>query len=213
MTILSFNTASKQVQSDEITSVTFKEMMCKVIILFEDGDRVECTPNHLFLTVSGEWKRYEYRKGEVMLRVGDELVSFDGKTQKIKRIEYRDIERQDYYHLCAKNNHNFIVDGGVIAHNMQIDIEHENNDIVRINGDTTMQILALKQAVANQSKIPLKHIKLMYAGKVLDDDKKQLSDYETNFGSGAPTLQVKILNPEQIFGAKDNFALAVQGEY
>jgi hypothetical protein len=49
----------------------------------------------------------------------------------------------------------------------------------------------------------------MYAGKVLEDDTKQLSDYENDFGSGEPQLQLRILNPEQLFGGKDNFILSV----
>jgi hypothetical protein len=36
-------------------------------------------------------------------------------------------------------------------------------------------------------------------GKSLDEDKKHLSDYELNFGSGEPNLYLKIKDAQQLF--------------
>lgn len=38
--------------------------------------------------------------------------------------------------------------------------------------------------ISEVNKIPVKNMQILYAGKILLDDNKQLSDYEENFGSG-----------------------------
>jgi intein/homing endonuclease len=143
MKITSYNEATKQFEQDEVTKVVTNEVRCEITITLENGERVRCTPNHLFLTVGGKWKRHEYRDGEERLRVGDELVGVDGQPQRIRQVEYRDIAAEKFFHICVKGNHNFVVGGGVIAHNMQIYVKYKNLIIFRF--DISNNIKRMKQ--------------------------------------------------------------------
>jgi hypothetical protein len=63
MKITSSNEGTKQFEEDKVTKVVTNEVRCKITIFLENGERIQCTPNHLFLTVDGKWKRHEYRDG------------------------------------------------------------------------------------------------------------------------------------------------------
>lgn len=56
--IISYNEQSKQFEEDEVTKVVTSTVRCQIVITFESGSQVRCTPNHLFLTHSGQWKRH-----------------------------------------------------------------------------------------------------------------------------------------------------------
>jgi intein/homing endonuclease len=55
-------------------------------IELEDGAVVRCTPNHLFMTAEGEWRRFEYREGETSLKIGDCLRTASKRSVRISKF-------------------------------------------------------------------------------------------------------------------------------
>ncbi len=119
MEILSFNTTTNTFEKDSVTNVHSTTVETEAVIELTNGDTLRCTPNHTFLTTDGQWRRPEYREGEVRLQEGDELLHFSGKTVRVKSISMGSILPEEFYHICTLKNHNFVA-GGLIAHNMYI---------------------------------------------------------------------------------------------
>lgn len=90
---------------------------------FEDGYSVRCTPDHKFL---GSFRAtnpltydlvvcYKWGPAE-KLESGDEIVSYNGITKKIKSVAKLD-EKEDVYCMEVEDTHCFALANGVIAHN------------------------------------------------------------------------------------------------
>lgn len=64
-----------------------------------------------------------------MLKKGDILRHYSEKEERIKAITIKSIAVPvQFYHICTKKNHNFVAEG-VIAHNMEIEIQIKNREV------------------------------------------------------------------------------------
>lgn len=118
-------------------------------LTFDNGECVECTPNHRFLLRNGV-----YIEAKDMLP-GYLLMSLY-KQHKIKAIEYLD-KKADVYDIEVADNHNFALACGVFVHNCKdiadatcgaiynaskhaeefaYDYGEQLEDVLRINGDS-----------------------------------------------------------------------------
>lgn len=72
--------AKEELEEDEVTNVHSTLVEEVLTIHLAGGSAIQCTPNHLFLTSKGEWRRYELREGcNDRLKIGDLLKTTKGK--------------------------------------------------------------------------------------------------------------------------------------
>lgn len=80
------------------------------VVTLDNGEVIKCTPDHLFLTRSGEYKRADN------LQENESLMSSDNKNHKVKSIEIIDADEW-VYDLEVDAYHNFALSSGVFVHN------------------------------------------------------------------------------------------------
>ena len=111
--------------------ITHAWQRCKkelISLRFEKGSPIECTPDHLFLMTSGEWRRAKNIKiGETIMCNGKNAIlryleTGYGKLKSKKIIPSVDDNEFWVYDLEVEEDHNFIVCDpkskvGLVAHN------------------------------------------------------------------------------------------------
>lgn len=80
------------------------------VVTLDNGEVIKCTPDHLFLTRSGEYKRADN------LQENESLMPSDNKNYKVKSIEIIDADEW-VYDLEVDAYHNFALSSGVFVHN------------------------------------------------------------------------------------------------
>lgn len=83
-----------------------------VVVEFEDGSEVTCTPDHRFLLESGVYKAAEYLTDEDMVRKN---TTYPGVPRKVRKITVD--EPVPVYDLTSPKYHNFTLANGVVVHN------------------------------------------------------------------------------------------------
>jgi len=113
--ILSYNTTTGEQYTAE--AFVFKSGIGEVyIVQFDDYSRMYCTKDHPFYTIesiNGYCGVSEKKDG---IKIGDKLVDSNGKTKTIVSME--SLGMLPVYDLTTNDdNHNFILENGVVAHN------------------------------------------------------------------------------------------------
>lgn len=67
---------------------------------------------------------------------------------RIEKMEMENIEPSKFYHLCVKNNHNFIANG-IIAHNMLIFVKTLTGKTIEVNVSPSDTILLVKDKITD----------------------------------------------------------------
>ena len=98
---------------DKITNVFTTGVKKIYSILLDNGNTVECTSNHQFLSVYGDWISIDDK-----LAPGSALISSCGDSRRAIIVERID-ELGDslVYDITTENFHNFSIEAGIIAHN------------------------------------------------------------------------------------------------
>lgn len=83
-------------------------------------------------------------------------------------------EREEFYHVSMARNHNWVV-GGVVAHNMFINIKLPDGGKEKVQASPTSSIEAIKEEIEMSTYVALHHQRIFFAGRELRDD-QSLSD-------------------------------------
>ena len=111
--VYTYNFETKSIEVDEVEKWRLTNGaadICK--ITFENGNYIECTPQHAFYTDT-DWKCYEPNEHTVIkdaLNIGDNVLEVNGNYTAISSIEKYD-KPQPVYNLKLKNGNSFFVTG------------------------------------------------------------------------------------------------------
>lgn len=111
--VLSFNTSTKAWEPDKILDVFFSGYKDTYRITLDNGEHIDCTKDHKFLTRHNKWVSIDNG-----LEVGTSMLSHLKEYNRyvsIKIIEY--LGKQNVYDITTEKNHNFALKSGIIAHN------------------------------------------------------------------------------------------------
>ena len=85
-----------------------------VEVVFQDGSRVRCTPDHPFLTVNGDKLEWVNARD---LQQGTRCKCYIEGVVQIVDAVYEQLFKEDVYDLTVDTVHNFALANGVIVHN------------------------------------------------------------------------------------------------
>ncbi|KAL4503992.1 hypothetical protein ABPG72_022622 [Tetrahymena utriculariae] len=191
--VKSYNIVSEAFDENIVTSIIKHEadQLCKINF----GDQyVVCTVNHRFYDPeSKQWKSVCPNPGSnfSFLKKNDHLFSEKGEKLQITEIKTFTTEQPVFiYHIQVENNHNFFANG-VLAHNMQINIQLQNGEKFKLDVQPEDKIVDIKQMIFQKTKIQVKDQILNFTGNELVDD-STLSDYSITESTEEQTLHVQI---------------------
>lgn len=109
--VLSWNTQNKQWEPDKIIDAFSTGIKDIYEITLDNGEKIRCTSNHRFLSSDNKWVSIDNGLVE-----GLSMMPLQQKTSR-KIIFVKHIGKEEVFDLTTKNNHNFTLKSGIIAHN------------------------------------------------------------------------------------------------
>ncbi|EAR92422.2 polyubiquitin (macronuclear) [Tetrahymena thermophila SB210] len=191
------------VKSYRITDQTFQQnvvtrfvkhdidQLCKITF---GNQHVVCTVNHRFYDPESKlWKSVCPSPGSDIsfLKKYDYLLSEEGEKLQITEIKIFTTKNPVFiYHIQVENNHNFFANG-VLAHNMQINIQRQQGSLIKLNVEPSYKIMDIKVMIFKETGIQLIDQILKFAGNELIDQ-MTLSDYQICEGTEEQTLHLEL---------------------
>jgi len=115
--VYSLDEGTKNIVPGEIEWAGFTRMNTQTIkVWLDNGEYIQCTPDHLFMTRDGEWKEAQTLVENESLMPYEWGEKYAYKNHKVVKIELVD-ELIDTCDLTIKEYHNFGTNAGVIIHN------------------------------------------------------------------------------------------------
>lgn len=108
--VLSYNEVTRNVEYKRVNK-TYEKCSDHLVHLEFDNTSLDCTKNHLLYTINKTWVAVEN------LKVGDTLYIPQAKNFVILRSVDTYYVKSKVYDLEVNDNHNYILDGGILAHN------------------------------------------------------------------------------------------------
>ena len=113
--VLSYNTTNNTWEPDKIIDVFYSGYKDVYEIKLDNGEKIQCTSNHRFLTQKNKWVSIDNGlvSGLSMMSYNPKL--FAKQSHKAKSIKY--VGKKDVYDITTERNHNFALKAGIVAHN------------------------------------------------------------------------------------------------
>ncbi len=142
--ILSYSEKNKDFEMKKLTYAWKKELYGNYVKI---NNTIKCSDKHLFLKKNGIWIEAQN------LEIGDILISLKGEYIITDLVFY--IEKNTVYDIEVEENHNFILEEGVVAHNCHhISSKTHSEALFKIGGiKKILAISATPERLDNSDKI------------------------------------------------------------
>ena len=110
--VLSYNTANNAWEPDKIVDVFYSGYKDVYEIELDNGEKIQCTSNHRFLTRKNKWVSID---NGLVPGLSMMPITNDSKAATVKSIKY--VGKKDVYDITTERNHNFALKAGIVAHN------------------------------------------------------------------------------------------------
>jgi hypothetical protein len=96
----------------------------KLQLEFTDGSIVKCTENHLFYTITDEWKEAKD------LTEDDAILNYHDSIQLVSKEEIED--DVDYWDIHVEGTHSYVLANGTVVHNCGVGYSVERQNVTKL---------------------------------------------------------------------------------